>query len=94
MEDFSIYNGEGTNLRKAQLRLLEMLVEFDRICKKHNIDYYLSSGNCLGTMRQGGFVPWDDDMDVDVMYKDYKKLNRILARELPPQYVLQTPKTD
>jgi len=94
VEDYSVINGEGTSLRKAQLRLLEMLMEFDRICKKHGIDYYLSSGNCLGAMRHGGFIPWDDDMDVDVMYKDYKKLHRILERELPPQYVLQTPRTD
>jgi len=56
-EDFSDYNGEGTVLRKAQLRLLEMLVEFDRICKKHDIQYFLSGGTCLGAVRHGGFIP-------------------------------------
>jgi len=93
-EDFSKYNGEGTPLRKAQLRLLEMMVEFDRICKKYNIPYFISGGTCLGAVRHGGFIPWDDDADIDVMKKDYKKLIKILQQELPERYFVQTPNTD
>jgi lipopolysaccharide cholinephosphotransferase len=93
-EDFSIYNGPGTELRKAQLRMLEMLKEFDRICKKHNIEYVISGGTCLGAVRHGGFIPWDDDLDIDISYSHYKKLNKVLAKELSEQYFLQTPKTD
>jgi lipopolysaccharide cholinephosphotransferase len=93
-EEFSKYNGEGTSLRKAQLRLLDMMVEFDRICKKHDIPYFISGGTCLGAVRHGGFIPWDDDVDIDVWHTDYKKLAKILPKELPENYFMQTPKTD
>ena len=85
---------QDTDIRQAQMRLLEMLISFDRICKKNKIDYFISGGTCLGAVRHGGFIPWDDDLDVDIMYKDMKKLTRVLAKELPSQYFLQTPKSD
>lgn len=93
-EDFSRYNGNGTELRRAQLRLLEMLVDFDRICKKHNIPYFLSGGTCLGAIRHEGFIPWDDDVDIDVWHTDYKRLEKILPTELSESYVMQTSKSD
>lgn len=93
-EDFTVYNGEGTDLRKAQKRLLEILIEFDRICKKHNIQYFLSGGTCLGAVRHGGFIPWDDDIDIDVWHTDYKKLLKILPKELSNDFFMQTDKTD
>lgn len=93
-EDFSLYNGEGTNLRKAQMRLLEMLLEFDRICKKHGIEYFLSGGTCLGAVRHGGFIPWDDDVDIDVWHTDYERLMSVLPNDLSGNYFMQTDKTD
>jgi lipopolysaccharide cholinephosphotransferase len=93
-EDFSKYNGEGTVLRRAQKRLLDMMVELDRICEKHDIPYIISDGTCLGAVRHGGFIPWDDDVDISVMRKDYKRLKKVLKKELPDNYFLQTPKTD
>lgn len=93
-EDFSCYNGSGTMLRKAQLRLLDMLLVFDNICRKHKIQYYISGGTCLGAIRHGGFIPWDDDVDIDVWYTDYARLMEILPKELPSQYKLQTMHTD
>ena len=93
-EDFTVYNGEGTNLRKAQMRLLNILLEFDRICKKHDIQYFLSGGTCLGAVRHGGFIPWDDDIDIDVWHTDYEKLIKILPNELSNNFFMQTDKTD
>lgn len=93
-EDFSRYNGPDTILRKAQLRLLDMLLAFDRICEKHGIQYYISGGTCLGAVRHHGFVPWDDDIDIDVWYTDYDRLMSILPHELPGNFKLQTSKTD
>ena len=93
-EDFSKYNGEGTVLRKAQLRMLEILVVVDKICKKHNISYWLDGGTCLGAVRHKGFIPWDDDVDIAVMRKDYYKLCAVLKKELPDNLVFQNKTTD
>jgi len=88
-EDFSKYNGEGTVLRRAQMRMLEILIEVDKICQKHNIRYWLDYGTLLGAVRHGGFIPWDDDLDISMLRKDYDKLRTILPEELPKQFVFE-----
>lgn len=93
-EDFSRYNGEGTELRKAQLRMLDILMEVDKICKKHNIPYWIDYGTLLGAVRHGGFIPWDDDLDVGMMKEDYKRFLSIAPQELPNQYVVQNLSTE
>ena len=93
-EDLTKYNPEGSSLRKAQLRMVEILKEIDKICKKHNIEYYMEGGSLLGTVRHQGFIPWDDDMDISVMKKDYPRLRKALIDELPNNYVYQDAGTD
>jgi lipopolysaccharide cholinephosphotransferase len=93
-EDLSKYNGPGTTLHKAQSRLLEMLEEVDRICKMHNIPYWLDGGTTLGAVRHNGFIPWDDDIDIALLRKDYLKLIKILEKELPGRFKLQNRKTE
>lgn len=88
------YNPEGSALRNLQLRMLEILKSVDAICKKHDIPYWLSSGTLLGAIRHGGFIPWDDDIDIELLREDYLKLLDILPKELPEEYVLQTTDTD
>jgi len=88
-EDLSNYNKEGTILRQAQNRLLEILLEIDRICRKHNIPYFINGGNALGAVRHGGFIPWDDDIDINLKREDYLKLIKIIEKELPNRFVLQ-----
>ncbi len=85
-EDFSIYNGEGTELRKAQLRMLDILTEIDKICKKHDIPYWIDFGTLLGAVRHKGFIPWDDDLDITIFKKDSKRLQQYLDSELPQSY--------
>ena len=94
MEDFSKYNGEGTPLRKAQLCMLNILIEIDKICRKHDIPYWLDSGTLLGAVRHGGFIPWDDDMDICVLQKDYPLLQKFLVEELPQRYQLSDTQND
>lgn len=86
------FNPERSLLRKHQLAMLDMLIFFDDICKKHNIKYWLSSGTCLGAVRHGGFIPWDDDLDVEMLREDYLKLVKIFKES--DLYALQTYKTD
>ncbi len=56
-------------LRKLQLKELESLVYFDEFCKKNNLTYFLLGGCVIGALRHGGFIPWDDDIDI-IMPRD------------------------
>ena len=64
------YNFEGSVLREAQCRMLEMLKYLDEVCKSLMIEYRLSDGNVLGSIRHKGFIPWDDDMDIALERND------------------------
>lgn len=86
------YNPDGSPLRQHQLKLLEMLVYFDKVCKENGIRYWLSSGTCLGAVRHGGFIPWDDDLDVEMMREDYLKLEKVFKET--DNYIIQTWKND
>lgn len=89
-----IYNPEGSLLRKDQLELLRMLKIIDSICKENNITWWLSSGTLLGAARHQGFIPWDDDMDIVMLKKDYKKLERILINRDDDEFIFHCQKTD
>lgn len=85
-----------TQEQRDEVQRLErdMLAEFDRVCKKHDIKYTLYGGTLLGAARHGGFIPWDDDIDVAVLRSDYEKLEDICTRELPSELFYQTHSTD
>ena len=80
------YNPDGSDLRSLQLHLLDILIEFDRICRKNNIDYWLEYGTLIGAARHGGFIPWDDDIDVCIMKKDKKRLQKVMREQLNPPF--------
>ena len=80
------YNPEGSQLRQIQYRELDILIEFDRICRIHNIDYWLDSGTLIGAVRHGGFIPWDDDIDICVLKKDWKKLEKAMKESVGEDY--------
>ena len=88
------FNPDGSDLRKMQLRMLEMLKYIDKICRENNIKYWLSSGTCLGAVRHGGFIPWDDDVDIEMLEDDYKKLKIALMKDNNKQYIVQCAATD
>lgn len=88
------FNPDGSPLRRQQLVMLEMVTEVDRVCKKYGIPYFLYGGTLLGAVRHNGFIPWDDDLDVGLMRKDYLRLLEVLPAELPTHMVLQTNQTD
>lgn len=88
------YNPDGSNLRKAQIRMLDMLIYLDKVCKEQNISYRLDAGNVLGAIRHGGFIPWDDDVDIVLSRKDSKRLCNYLINNPHPQYKLQSFETD
>lgn len=82
------YNFEGSTLRMAQMRMTEMLEFLDKICRENNLTYFIAFGTLLGAVRHGGFIPWDDDLDVYINDQDMKKLRKIINEGDYP-YVVQ-----
>jgi lipopolysaccharide cholinephosphotransferase len=88
-EDLSSYNAPGTPLRMAQLRMLEIVMVVHEICTKHNIRYWIDYGTLLGAVRHGGFIPWDDDLDISILKSDIKKFTEAMQSHLPENYAYQ-----
>lgn len=95
MDDTKAIELDPAHLRKLQLELLDILLEFDRICKLAGIRYVLSSGTLLGAVRYKGFIPWDDDMDVDMLRPDYEKFCRVVDQFIDHErFFFQSTDTD
>ncbi len=88
------FSPDGSDLRNLQLEILDILKYVDKICRDNDIKYWLSSGTCLGAVRHGGFIPWDDDADIELLRPDYEKLCRILKADHSSGFVLQDHSTD
>lgn len=80
--------------KKLWAVLLDLLIEFDRVCKKNNIKYFVDAGTLLGAVRHKGFIPWDDDIDVVMMRDEYERLCKIAPMVFGAPYFFQTYKTD
>lgn len=88
------YNPEGSELRVAQLRMVEILDYIVEVCRENGLVYWLCGGTMLGAVRHGGFIPWDDDLDIEMPRKDYRRLMKIFRKELPPYYEIHSHSTD
>lgn len=77
-------------LRKVQLIQLDIAKEVFRVCMDNGITCFLDSGSMLGAIRHGGFIPWDDDLDIGMMREDYEKFSRIVSSSLKDDYYWQS----
>lgn len=90
-EDIIVLN--ENDLHKYQQELLAIAKDVVAILDKNGIDYSLSGGSILGAVRHKGFIPWDDDIDLNITRKGYEKLLKIFETQLSEKYYIQTPQT-
>ena len=87
MNDYGEYDPK--ELKKLQGVLLDMLDDFNKLCKKHKIDYFVLDGTGIGAVRHDGFIPWDDDIDVRMLRKDYEEFIKYAEKEYGDKYYLK-----
>lgn len=73
---------------------VEILKDFSRVCEKYSIPYFAIYGTAIGAVRHQGFIPWDDDIDVGMLRKDYDRFCQIFSKEMGDKYKLLTPEID
>lgn len=73
-------------VRKFQMTLLALAKDLDALCRKHHITYWIASGTTLGAVRNGKFIPWDDDLDFCFLPDDFYKIRRLIKEELIPSH--------
>lgn len=82
------------SMNKLQKKEYEILVQFDKLCKDNHLQYFLAYGTALGAVRHGGFIPWDDDMDVVMLRDEYEKLCSLPYDCFPRNLKLRTVYTE
>lgn len=78
--------GDRIPVRDLQLEVLSIMDEVDRVCRKNNIKYFLIAGSALGICNYGGFIPWDDDMDISISIDDWPRFIEALKKDLSDDF--------
>lgn len=73
---------------------IDILFQIMAICERHDIRWFVEGGTLLGAVRHKGFIPWDDDIDIDMFREDYEKFIKYAKTELEYPYFLQTYETE
>lgn len=89
----AVYTGEEAG-RAIQGRCLLIAADIDRVCRKHGIRYSLCGGSVIGAMLYGGFIPWDDDIDLMMTRADYDRFLEVYPKECREEYHLHHYTTD
>lgn len=80
---------QKVDIRQAQELMTTILRDVDKLCKENNIPYWIDAGTLLGAVRHGGFIPWDDDIDICMLREDYKVFLEVAKEKLPEDLFLQ-----
>lgn len=81
-------------LKKLQRAEIEILKDFDALCGRHGIEYFVCGGTSLGGVRHGGFIPWDDDIDLGMTREHYDKFLQVAEKEYGDKYKMINPEID
>ena len=84
---------EKQSVRAVQEKILEIIKYIDKLCRENNIVYYIMGGTALGAVRHGGFIPWDDDLDIFMTPENYDKFKMVFEKQNSDLFVLQEWKT-
>lgn len=77
------------SVRDVQVKILETMKYIDKICRENDITYYIMGGTALGAVRHGGFIPWDDDLDIFMTPSEYEKFKVAFEKENSDKFVIQ-----
>lgn len=80
---------ESRDVKQVQEKILEIMKYIDALCRRRDITYYIMGGTALGAVRHGGFIPWDDDLDIFMTPSEYEKFKKVFEKENSPLFVLQ-----
>ena len=78
-----------TTIRDVQDKILYIMKYIDKLCRDNGIRYYIMGGTALGAVRHGGFIPWDDDLDIFMTPSEYKKFKSVMEKDNPSEFILQ-----
>ncbi len=77
------------SVRDVQEKILETMKYIDKLCRENGIVYYIMGGTALGAIRHGGFIPWDDDLDIFMTPSEYEKFKKVFEEQKSESFVLQ-----
>ena len=79
----------ANDVRAVQEKILETMKYIDKLCRDNGIVYYIMGGTALGAIRHGGFIPWDDDLDIFMTPSEYEKFKSVFEQQNSERFILQ-----
>lgn len=84
-----MWHNQKYPVRNVQNKILDIMKYIDDICRRNAIVYYIMGGTALGAIRHGGFIPWDDDLDIFMIPSEYARFKDAMEQDANPKYVIQ-----
>lgn len=85
-ETYKVQREDPFHLHPLWSAIMDVYVSFSSVCRKYGLRHYVGFGSAIGVLRHGGFIPWDDDMDVMMPRPDYEKFKEVAKLELPGHF--------